>query len=62
VTRAVALCRAAGIKVRMVTGDNIVIARVIAKECGIIEGPDSIEMQGHEFMSAIGGVVCSKCR
>jgi Ca2+ transporting ATPase len=37
VPSAIRKCRSAGIKVRMVTGDNIVTARAIAKEVGIIE-------------------------
>ncbi|CAA2971551.1 calcium-transporting ATPase 11, plasma membrane-type [Olea europaea subsp. europaea] len=47
VKEAVKTCLAAGITVRMVTGDNIYTAKAIAKECGIlldndfaIEGPD----------------------
>lgn len=33
---AVKLCKTAGVRVRMVTGDNIKTAIAIAKECGII--------------------------
>ncbi|XP_012072831.1 putative calcium-transporting ATPase 11, plasma membrane-type [Jatropha curcas] len=47
VKEAVKTCLAAGINVRMVTGDNINTAKAIARECGIlthdglaIEGPD----------------------
>ncbi|KAJ8762559.1 hypothetical protein K2173_007998 [Erythroxylum novogranatense] len=47
VKESVAICRSAGIVVRMVTGDNITTAKAIARECGIltangiaIEGPD----------------------
>ncbi|XP_071741724.1 putative calcium-transporting ATPase 11, plasma membrane-type [Rutidosis leptorrhynchoides] len=47
VKEAVETCLAAGVTVRMVTGDNINTAKAIAKECGIltdnglaIEGPD----------------------
>lgn len=37
VPEAVRLCQQAGIRVRMVTGDNKVTALAIAKECGIIK-------------------------
>ncbi|KAK7278934.1 hypothetical protein RJT34_23973 [Clitoria ternatea] len=44
VKEAVQSCLAAGITVRMVTGDNINTARAIAKECGILtEGGVAIE-------------------
>ncbi|KAK7345023.1 hypothetical protein VNO77_15379 [Canavalia gladiata] len=44
VKEAVQTCLAAGITVRMVTGDNINTARAIAKECGILtEGGVAIE-------------------
>ncbi len=36
VPQAVLDCRKAGIKVRMVTGDNIMTATAIARECNII--------------------------
>ena len=64
VPRAVSLCKLAGIKVRMVTGDNKLTARAIAKECGIIEpgNENSIVMDGSEFIALIGGVICTKCR
>jgi len=54
-------CRMAGIRVRMVTGDNIVTARAIAREVGIVN-QDSLVMEGAEFMERIGGVVCKTCR
>jgi Ca2+-transporting ATPase len=49
---AVAKCQYAGVKVRMVTGDNIITARAIAKECGIVSKDDEsqdIAMEGPEF-------------
>jgi P-type E1-E2 ATPase len=33
---AIAQCKAAGVRVRMITGDNLLTARAIAIECGII--------------------------
>ena len=36
VPSAVATCQRAGITVRMVTGDNLLTAKAIAKECGIL--------------------------
>ncbi|EFA75309.1 P-type ATPase [Heterostelium album PN500] len=45
---AVRTCQRAGITVRMVTGDNIVTARNIAKNCGILTD-DGICMEGPKF-------------
>lgn len=47
-----AKCKTAGVRVRMVTGDNLLTARAIAKECGIIDGEnkDSIVMNGADFI------------
>ena len=60
---AIRQCHKAGITVRMVTGDNIVTAKAIAKECGIIvEGKQYLAMQGPEFNKMVGGVICSKCK
>ncbi|KAH8144385.1 uncharacterized protein LAJ45_11631 [Morchella importuna] len=47
VSEAVAACQKAGVIVRMVTGDNVVTARAIAKECGIYS--DGIVMEGPAF-------------
>ena len=44
VVEAVKTCQAAGIMVRMVTGDNIETAKAIAKRCGILtEGGEALE-------------------
>ncbi|CAA3018213.1 calcium-transporting ATPase 11, plasma membrane-type isoform X1 [Olea europaea subsp. europaea] len=48
VKEAVQTCLAAGITVRMVTGDNISTAKAIAKECGILTD-DGIAMEGPDF-------------
>ena len=45
---AVAVCKRAGITVRMVTGDNIHTAQHIAQECGIMFG-DGTAMEGPTF-------------
>eukprot|EP01006_Ploeotia_vitrea_P032086 TRINITY_DN64360_c0_g1_i1.p1 TRINITY_DN64360_c0_g1~~TRINITY_DN64360_c0_g1_i1.p1 ORF type:complete len:734 (-),score=66.84 TRINITY_DN64360_c0_g1_i1:479-2647(-) len=48
VPEAIALCRSAGIRVRMVTGDNINTAIAIAKKCGLYQEGD-VAMQGRDF-------------
>jgi len=41
-------CNKAGVTVRMVTGDNLLTAQAIAKECGMLSNGNTI-MQGSEF-------------
>ena len=61
VPKAVETCQRAGIKVRMVTGDNLITAHAIAEECGILE-PGYIPQNeyevttGPEFAAKVGGI------
>jgi Ca2+ transporting ATPase len=59
---AVKKCQSAGIKVRMVTGDNKATAKAIAKECHIITSDHSTVLEGKEFAEMTGGTVCEVCR
>ncbi|KAK6149126.1 hypothetical protein DH2020_016651 [Rehmannia glutinosa] len=49
VKEAVKSCLAAGITVRMVTGDNVNTAIAIAKECGILKDDDDLAIEGPDF-------------
>jgi len=59
VKEAIDECTKAGVKVRMVTGDNMVTAKAIAKACGIWDNKKGEEqcMDGAKFWKEIGGVV-----
>ena len=48
VAKAVKQCQDAGVKVRMVTGDNVMTASAIALECGI-KTPDGLVLEGPRF-------------
>ncbi|KAK2974119.1 hypothetical protein RJ640_025468 [Escallonia rubra] len=48
VREAVQTCLAAGITIRMVTGDNINTAKAIARECGILTN-DGVAIEGSDF-------------
>uniref|UniRef100_A0A6N2LD76 P-type Ca(2+) transporter n=1 Tax=Salix viminalis TaxID=40686 RepID=A0A6N2LD76_SALVM len=41
--KAVEICKAAGVSVKMITGDNIFTAKAIATECGILELNDHVD-------------------
>jgi Ca2+-transporting ATPase len=49
VKEAVDRCRAAGIEVKMITGDNIETARAIGREIGLLDRPGAIAMTHDEF-------------
>lgn len=57
---AVRKCNYAGVRVRMVTGDNKITAIAIAKECGILAEDEGDEecvcMEGPEFYNYVGGL------
>lgn len=58
---AVSQCNYAGVRVRMVTGDNKITAIAIAKQCGILaedEGDeDCVCMEGPEFYDYVGKMI-----
>jgi len=60
VREAVEQCKLAGIKVRMVTGDNSITAEAIAREVGITTSNEHV-MEGNLFNFLVGGVMCEKC-
>ncbi|MBX9628021.1 MAG: calcium-translocating P-type ATPase, PMCA-type [Gemmataceae bacterium] len=49
VAGAVDECRAAGIEVKMITGDNVETARAIGREVGLLSGPGSLALTSAEF-------------
>jgi len=61
VPAAVKMCNQAGVRVRMVTGDNLVTAIAIGKECGILDATESTDnqvcMTGPDFHDFVGGLV-----
>lgn len=61
VPAAIKQCHIAGITVRMVTGDNIITAKAIAKEIGLLYDESFIAMEGPDFNQRVGGIVCKAC-
>lgn len=61
VPHAVSQCNFAGVRVRMVTGDNKVTAIAIAKQCGILAEDEGDEecvcMEGPEFYNYVGKLI-----
>jgi Ca2+-transporting ATPase len=49
VREAVERCRAAGIEVAMITGDNVDTASAIARDAGLFDTPDAIVLTSDEF-------------
>lgn len=60
---AIKQCHRAGITVRMVTGDNIITAKAIAKDIGLTkDGKEFLALEGPEFNKLVGGIVCKNCK
>lgn len=61
---AVETCQKAGIKVRMVTGDNKVTALAIAKQCRILSDSNHEDavLEGPVFYEKVGGLYCDNCK
>lgn len=63
---AVEICKGAGVTVRMVTGDNIVTARAIARQCNILTDQEMDDPQcsvmGPQFYEDMGGLICTNCK
>jgi Ca2+-transporting ATPase len=49
VKEAVRQCRAAGIEVKMITGDTIETAKAIGREVGLLDSPDALALTHAEF-------------
>jgi Ca2+-transporting ATPase len=51
--KAIQICRAAGVDIKMITGDNVFTAKAIAAECGILESSQQVKkgevIEGIEF-------------
>ncbi|KAJ2892517.1 putative plasma membrane calcium-transporting atpase 4 protein [Zalerion maritima] len=63
VANAIERCNGAGIVVRMVTGDNILTASAIARECGILRDDDEgIPIEGPKFRKLQGDELRETCR
>lgn len=54
VKKAIELCHSAGVRIKMITGDNIFTAKAIALECGILDYPNTTDeelVEGVNFRS-----------
>ena len=62
IVKSIEACKQAGVRTRILTGDNKRTAIEIGKEAGILTENNSLVLEGSEFQALTGGIVCLSCR
>jgi P-type Ca2+ transporter type 2B len=62
VAKSIETCKQAGVRTRILTGDNKRTAIEIGKQAGILSDNNALILEGSEFQALTGGIVCLSCR